>query len=263
MASSDNITTRTSSINNSTSSNTENMVQVAPTYEKYIGLVEKALKKSRSDIDTKELIRLAYGDDTAPFGGDEMLGEIMDGVLDKLAAADKENGTVLPQFKNICEQQRAASTAGTDQASSLSSSLPSFQDRLNVIDAATNRVMKWETELAEAEKRDKNTAQSALANSINGGGSSTIGSVTVDEIVMYREYQEKLIVQKQLQEQLAKIQDEADQLQADCDNRQNQVETKLMELGKVEKNLEAAADICSMGFVHPTTTTTTTSTMGM
>mmetsp|Transcript_20329 Transcript_20329/g.48356 ORF Transcript_20329/g.48356 Transcript_20329/m.48356 type:complete len:259 (+) Transcript_20329:118-894(+) len=258
MASSDNITTRTSSINNSTSSNTENMVQVAPTYEKYIGLVEKALKKSRSDIDTKELIRLAYGDDTAPFGGDEMLGEIMDGVLDKLAAADKENGTVLPQFKNICEQQRAASTAGTDQASSLSSSLPSFQDRLNVIDAATNRVIKWETELAEAEKHDKNTAQSALANSINGSS-----SVTVDEIVMYREYQEKLIVQKQLQEQLAKIQDEADQLQADYESRHNQVQTKLIELGKVEKNLEAAADICSMGFVHPTTTTTTTSTMGM
>ena len=221
------------------------------TYDKYIGLVQRALKKSRSDVDTKELIRLAYGDDTAPFGGDEMLGEIMDGVLDKLAAADKENGTVLPQFKAKCEQQLAAMTLTDPASSSPSPSLPSFQDRLNLIDEATNRVIKWEAEIEEAEKRDKDTAQTALANSINGNG-----SVSVEEIVLYREYQEKLVVQKQLQEQLAKIEDEADQLQADYDSRQNQVQAKLMELGKVEKNLEAAADVCSMGFVHPTTTKT-------
>ena len=262
MTSTDNTTTQTttttttsssssSSSSNGTSNNTENMNPVPPTYEKYIGLVQRALKKSLSDVDTKELIRLAYGDDTAPFGGDEMLGEIMDGVLDKLAAADKENGTVLPQFMAKCEQQREVTTV-TDPASSSSSSssLPSFQDRLNVIDAATNRVIKWETELAEAEKHDKDTAQTALANSVNGNG-----SVSIEEIVMYREYQEKLMVQKQLEEQLAKIQDEADQLQADYDSHQNQVQAKLMELGKVEKNLEAAADVCSMGFVHPTATT--------
>jgi hypothetical protein len=207
------------------------------TYEKYIGLVEKVLKKSRKNLDTKELIRIAYGEDTTPFGGDEMLAGIVDGILDKLAAADIDNGTVLPQFRDECESK-------TDP----SSSSLSFQQRLNLIDEATMRVINWERELTEAEQRDKSTAQKALSSTLV----PTSADISVEDIVVYREYQQKLMVQKQLREQLARIEEEADRLQVDYDTRQSQVHAKLKQLHNVEKKLETAADIVSMGFVQPT-----------
>lgn len=228
----------------SSSNRTDKMSSLSPssnsTYEKYIGLVEKVLKKSRSDLDTTDLIRLAYGDDTAPYGGDEMLAEIMDGVLDNLVVFDKENGSILPQFKDKCEQQRRQQHMATDKP---------FQQRLNFIDVATKRVIQWEAKLEDVEKRDKITSQNALVNALLAPSSST-GVVTVEEIVTYREYQDKLTVQKQLLDHLAQIEDEADRLQTEYETRKSQIQTKLMELDTVEKNLEAAADACSMGFVH-------------
>ena len=204
------------------------------TFESYLALAEKALKKSRKSVDTRALIQLAYGDETAHIGGSDMLMGILDGVLDRIT-----NETVLEELRASGTEQTANDNDTNDEHAS-TPQRTSPQERLEKIDQAISRVMDWEERRDQIEDLDAKSARGLLHENLLPEG------VTIQDVIAYQEYQQRLEAKKTLQLELQRIQDEISALQNQNNEKESNIREQLGKVEKVERELQASAHVCAM-----------------
>mmetsp|Transcript_112755 Transcript_112755/g.230751 ORF Transcript_112755/g.230751 Transcript_112755/m.230751 type:complete len:281 (-) Transcript_112755:281-1123(-) len=218
------------------------------TYENYLALAEKALRKSRKSLDTRALIKLAYGDDTAHIGGSDMLMGILDGVLDKIA---KE--TVLQEFKHYGTSITGSSACNTadsmadgecgetkndDKNTTVIGTSP--MERLDKIDVTIVSVIEWEQRRDQIEGMDAQSARESLNKNLLPEG------VTMEDVVAYQEHAQRIQARTALQLELQIIQDETFDLQTQSEENQTKMRNQLGRVEAVELVLEASANACAM-----------------
>ncbi len=206
------------------------------TFESYLALAEKALKKSRKSVDTKGLIQLAYGDETAHIGGSDMLMGILDGVLDKIT-----NETVLEELRSYGTEQTAGDNCtmnNDDHASMPQTTSP--QERLDKIDQAISRVISWEEKRDQIEDLDAKSARGLLHENLMPDG------VTIQDVIAYQEHQQRLEARTTLQSELQRIQNEIAALQNQNNEKESNIREQLGKVEKVERELQASAHVCAM-----------------
>lgn len=202
------------------------------TFESYLSLAEKALQKSRKSIDTRALIQLAYGEETAHIGGSEMLVGILDSVLDKIS-----NETVIEELKS-CGTTSTEEKNNDDENAVLAGTTP--QERLDKIDQAISCVRQWEERRDQIEKMDAKSARGSLQQNLLPEG------VTMDDVIAYREHEQRLQAKTTLQLELQRIQDEILALQNQNSEKENNIREQLGRVETVERELEASANACAM-----------------
>ena len=200
------------------------------TFESYLSLAEKALQKSRKSIDTRALIQLAYGEETAHIGGSEMLVGILDSVLDKIS-----NETVIDELKSYGTTEEKTND---DENAILTGTTP--QERLDKIDQAISCVRQWENKRDQIEEMDAKSARGSLQQNLLPEG------VTMDDVIAYREHEQRLEAKATLQLELQRIQDEILALKNQNNEKENNIREQLGRVETVERELEASANACAM-----------------
>ena len=220
------VTVKNSNTNAATSTS------ITSTYENYLALTEKALQKSRESLDTRALIQLAYGDDTAHIGGSDMLIGILDGVLEKIIKETvlqevKRYGTSSPKQQQQ-EQDDDATTRMTPQ------------QRLNEIDQAVLDVIEWEARRDQIEGLDVKSARDALNKNLLPEG------VSMEDMITYREHEQRLKARTALQQELQRIEKEISVLKETRTKKQDNLRQQLGQVEEVERELEASANVVAM-----------------
>ena len=204
---------------------------ITSTYENYLALTEKALLKSRESLDTRALIQLAYGDDTAHIGGSDMLIGILDGVLEKIIKETvlqevKRYGTSSPK-----QQQQEQDDDATARMTP--------QQRLNEIDQAVLDVIEWEARRDQIEGLDVKSARDALNKNLLPEG------VSMEDMITYREHEQRL-KGTALQQELQRIEKEISVLKETRTKKQDNLRQQLGQVEEVERELEASANVVAM-----------------
>ena len=204
---------------------------ITSTYENYLALTEKALLKSRESLDTRALIQLAYGDDTAHIGGSDMLIGILDGVLEKIIKETvlqevKRYGTSSPK-----QQQQEQDDDATARMTP--------QQRLNEIDQAVLDVIEWEARRDQIEGLDVKSARDALNKNLLPEG------VSMEDMITYREHEQRL-KGTALQQELQRIEKEISVLKEKRTKKQDNLRQQLGQVEEVERELEASANVVAM-----------------
>ncbi|VEU38180.1 unnamed protein product [Pseudo-nitzschia multistriata] len=218
------------------------------TYKQYVTLSEKALRKSRKSLDTRSLVRLAYGDDTAHIGGSDMLEGILNGVLDKIS-----NETVLEELDRYGttsrivvdegeqSQQQPQSTNSTSNDEQINRSrMMTPKERLDRIDSVISDVVEWEGRRDRREELDAESARESLDRNLLPEG------VSMDQVIAHREFEEKLRAKKLLEGELQRIQEEISTLEEKRVMEQTQIREQLEKVESAEQKLEATANLCAM-----------------
>ena len=205
---------------------------ITSTYENYLALTEKALQKSRESLDTRALIQLAYGDDTAHIGGSDMLIGILDGVLEKIIKETvlqevKRYGTSSPK-----QQQQEQDDDATARMTP--------QQRLNKIDQAVLDVIEWEARRDQIEGLDVKSARDALNKNLLPEG------VSMEDMITYREHEQRLKARTALQQELQRIEKEISVLKETRTKKQDNLRQQLGQVEEVERELEASANVVAM-----------------
>jgi hypothetical protein len=217
---------------NNSNTNAATSTSITSTYENYLALTEKALQKSRESLDTRALIQLAYGDDTAHIGGSDMLIGILDGVLEKIIKETvlqevKRYGTSSPKQQHQ-EQDDDATTRMTPQ------------ERLDEIDQAVLDVTEWEARRDQIEGLDVKSARDALNKNLLPEG------VSMEDVITYREHEQRLKARTALQQELQRIEEEISMLKETRTKKQDNLRQQLGQVEEVERELEASANVVAM-----------------
>jgi len=235
------------------------------TYENYITLAKKALQKSRKSLDTRSLIQLAYGDDTAHIGGSDMLVGILNGVLDKIA-----NETVLEDFnlygttslrfidkgeQQLQSQKQQQSIIVKDDLTTVVTTTKSNddddngerrtmkrtpQERLDMIDKAISLVVEWEARRDQLESLDAKSAREILDRNLLPEG------VCTEDVIAHREYEGNVRAKRALEEELQRIQGEILALEEKQTEEQSKIREQLGKVEEAERELETTANVCAM-----------------
>jgi len=213
--------------------NAAKSTSITSTYDNYLALTEKALQKSRESLDTRALIQLAYGDDTAHIGGSDMLMGILDGVLEKII---KE--TVLQEVKRYgtSSPKQQQQEQGDDDA--MMRMTP--QQRLDKIDKAVLDVIEWEARRDQIEGLDVKSARDALNKNLLPEG------VSMEDVITYREHEQRLKARTALQQELQRIEEEISVLKETRTKKQDNLRQQLGQVEEVERELEASANVVAM-----------------
>jgi hypothetical protein len=202
--------------NTSTVEEKQPLTEVGVRYDCLINLIDKALTKSRQAIDTSAAVHECYGDDASMLGEDaNMLGGVVDSMLDKITESVKESMTDLLGKENI-------------------------RDRLEDVEKVVVRLEEEELQQTEAEQLDSETARKSLEMV------TLPQNVTPNDIMRFHAYevmhQEKAVLQEQLEE----VEREARELEEQQQEVKIQVEKQIQHIGIITKELERSADVCSM-----------------
>lgn len=218
---------------NNSNTNAAKSTSITSTYDNYLALTEKALQKSRESLDTRALIQLAYGDDTAHIGGSDMLMGILDGVLEKII---KE--TVLQEVKRYgtSSPKQQQQEQGDDDATMRMTP----QQRLDKIDKAVLDVIEWEARRDQIEGLDVKSARDALNKNLLPEG------VSMEDVITYREHEQRLKARTALQQELQRIEEEISVLKETRTKKQDNLRQQLGQVEEVERELEASANVVAM-----------------
>lgn len=194
------------------------------TYEKYMELTQRVLQKSRRSLDTKEFIRQAYGEEKMTMlGGSDILQGILDGLLDKMASE-----TILHDFGEYCESHPSNESTMTPK------------QRLQHIDQVIRFVLEWEARRDKVEAQDVRSAQQSLEAALLPKGVST------EDVVHYREHQQRLQALQFLQRELERVQEDAEGMRVEQAQTKHRIQDQLDRAHNVERQVEEAADACKM-----------------
>jgi hypothetical protein len=210
-------------------STTTSATTAAPinTYDKYMEMTQRVLQKSRQSLDTKAFIQDAYGPEKmAILGGSDLLQGILDGLLDQMV-----NETIPHDFAEHCNNGNQSPQA---------SSCLSPKARMDQIDQVIRQVLAWEAQRDELEAQDAETAQQSLDATLLPEG------VTTDDVVQYREYQHRLQSKLALQQELQRIEEKVEAMQAEQAETKKRIQEQLDRVLKVERQVEDAANACAM-----------------
>jgi len=207
------------------------------TYENYLALTQRALQKSQKSLDTRALIKLAYGNDTAHIGGSGMLIDILDGILDKIVKETvlqemKRYGTLSPKQ----QQHRQKNEQQGDEIMMIMTP----KERLDKIDQAVVDVIEWEAKREQIEGLDIKTARDSLNKNLLPEG------ISMEDVITYQEHEQRLIARTALQQELQRIEEEISVLKDTRTKKQDRFRQQLGQVASVEKELESSANVCAM-----------------
>ena len=217
------------------------------TFESYIALAEKALQKSRKSLDTRALIQLAYGNDTAHIGGSDMLMGILDSVVDKIAKEtvleelkcySTSNTTTTSRTIEVNYRKAGDENENDDEHATVTRVIP--QERLDEIDQAISYVVDWEERRDRIEDLDAASARESLHQNLLPEG------VTMEQVIAYREHKQRLRARAALQLELQRIEGEISVLQDRSNKKESKIRDQLGRVEKVEGELQASANVCAM-----------------
>jgi hypothetical protein len=220
--------------NNKALSASSNNAKTFPpdTYNQYMDLTKRVLQKSLQSFDTQTLIREAYGNEKmSVLGGSDMLQGIFDGLLDKLA---KE--TVLQDF----EEYFCGSSSNNHETTDDMTTIMTPKQQLQHIDHVIRLVLEWENRRSIVEAQDAESAQQSLDATLLPVGVST------DDVVHYREYQKQLEARHSLYDEVRRLEEEVATLQHEQDQTKQHIQEQLNRVQMVERQVEDAANSCSM-----------------
>ena len=229
------VTEETSFPSKATPNTTAATTATSTTFENYLVLAEKALRRSHESLDTRALVQLAYGDDTAHIGGSDMLMGILESVLDKIVRE-----TILEELKTFGTTSKTAiqNIEVNDEHTTVTRIIP--KERLDEIDQATSYVVNWENRRDQIEGLDAKSARESLHQNLLPEG------VTMEDVITHREHDRRLQARAALLVELQRIEDEILVFQNQSNVKENKIREKLGRVDKVEQELEASANACAM-----------------
>jgi len=187
-------------------------------FQRLVATIDKSLSESRKAFDTISAVKECYGDDASLFenaGTENMLGEVMDGMVEGVNERVKEEMMKVFATKNVEEKLRKVE---------------------NIIIAFDN----LEAQEKKQEANDRQSARNALHSTKLPDGVSPSDIVSYHAHTTMKEEQNKLLAE------ISEIEGEIQQMEEQLEKGNSAIEKQMKNINEVGTELERTADVCSM-----------------
>lgn len=183
-------------------------------YQQLLKGVDKVLSESRNRLDISTAVKEGYGDDTSIFGGEDMLKEVMEGMLDRVSETVSEDMKLYFQSQNVEE------------------------DLLQIEGLLRKFEEVEEAELAINDKDRKSAKESLDKVHLPSG-------IKPNDFVQQIAYKMMGEEKKRLQEVTASLEEEVLKLEALASETEKSLQRKIRKVEEVSKDLDYTADTCA------------------
>ena len=177
--------------------------------------MEKALIEARNSFSKAKAIQECYGDDSAIFGGNAVLEQVVDGMLDKIHSKVKEE-----MGKNLEKY--------------------GIEGKLLAVEALINRFQKEELVAMETETTDKETTMEALEQA------KLPSTLTPEMITSFRAFTVLKEQKNHLEQEVARVNLEIQVLEAQFIQSESTVQNQIQGVEQKSREMERTADLCSI-----------------
>ena len=177
--------------------------------------MEKALIEARNSFSKANAIQECYGDDSSIFGGNAVLEQVVDGMLDKIHTKVKEDMNKKLEKYGI-------------------------EGKLLVVEALINRFQKEEFVAMEKETTDKETTMEALEQAKLPTG------LTAEMIISFRAFNVLKEQRIHLEQEVARVNLEIQVLEALFLQGETTVQNQIQGIEQKSREMERTADLCSI-----------------
>jgi len=176
--------------------------------------MDKALMEARSSFSISQAIQECYGDDSSIFGGNAVLEQVVDGMLDKVHLKVKDDMNAKLQQRDI-------------------------EAKLVNVDVLLDMFQKEENALQEKEYTDRTTALHALQQTKLPPG------LTAEMIIEHRAFLIKRDEKESLENELSQLVQEIKDLEELNSEADAALQSRIELVEQKGKDLERTADLCS------------------
>jgi hypothetical protein len=195
-------------------------------YQRLLEVMDKAMTFSKSQFDVGKAVKECYGDDASIFAqsdsnngssgsGDNMLQAVLDNLLSSVQ--DQVAEEMRQHFKEL-----------------------NVAEKLLKLEKIIQKLEQEDVQRRQAEDDDKQSARQALEQVRLPKGLSPT------DIVNYQAFQTMKKEKDAMVEEIAIVEREIEQLNADKEKRSLQMEERMSVMKEAGRELEKSADVCSM-----------------
>ena len=211
-------------------------------YQCLLKLIDKALSQSRQSFDVSKAVQECYGEDASIFedvavaaqegkddggaengghGNSNLLTNAIENMIDTVNDRVKEEIEQFLREHNVCEN-------------------------LTLVDSIIAQLDQQDAEQAQAEKEDRESALRAFeAVKLPKG-------VSPEDVLSYHKFELRRKERDALVDELAKVEAEIKKLEEQQAATESRTKESMLQMGKVEHELERSADACSLGVAATT-----------
>jgi hypothetical protein len=195
-------------------------------YQRLLEVMDKAMNFSKSQFDVDKAVKECYGDDASIFAqsdsnngssgsGDNMLQAVLDDLLSSVQ--DQVAEEMRQHFREL-----------------------NVADKLLKLEKIIQKLEQEDIQQKQAEDDDKQSARQALEQVRLPKG------LTPTDIVNFQAFQTMKKEKDAMLEEIATVEREIEQLNADKEERSRQMEERMSVMKEAGRELEKSADVCSM-----------------
>jgi hypothetical protein len=195
-------------------------------YQRLLEVMDKAMTFSKSQFDVDKAVKECYGDDASIFAqsdsnngssgsGDNMLQAVLDDLLSSVQ--DQVAEEMRQHFKEL-----------------------NVAEKLLKLEKIIQKFEQEDIKQRQAEDDDKQSARQALEQVRLPKG------LTPTDIVNFQAFQAMKKEKEAMLEEIATVELEIEQLNADKEERSRQMEERMSVMKEAGRELEKSADVCSM-----------------
>lgn len=185
-------------------------------YQHLMKGIEKVLVESRNKISVKDAVKEGYGDDASVFGEDQIEG-VLEGMLD------------------IVHSSVANEMAQFLQAENVENDIIKVEEILKAFDS-------MERAMQEMNEKDRESAKAALEQAQLPEG------VKPTDVVKYRAYNVIMEEREKVSNLIDQYRDENNELEKLVRDARAKVESEIVRIEEVSRELDRTADVCSTLF---------------
>ncbi|KAI2502668.1 hypothetical protein MHU86_11793 [Fragilaria crotonensis] len=185
-------------------------------YQHLMKGIEKVLVESRNKIRVKDAVKEGYGDDASVFGEDQIEG-VLEGMLD------------------IVHSSVANEMAQFLQAENVENDIIKVEEILKTFDS-------MERAMQEMNEKDRESAKAALEQAQLPEG------VKPTDVVKYRAYNVIMEEREKVSNLIEQYRDENNELEKLVRDARAKVESEIVKIEEVSRELDRTADVCSTLF---------------
>lgn len=185
-------------------------------YQHLMKGIEKVLVESRNKISVKDAVKEGYGDDASVFGEDQIEG-VLEGMLD------------------IVHSSVANEMAQFLQAENVENDIIKVEEILKTFDS-------MERAMQEMNEKDRESAKAALEQAQLPEG------VKPTDVVKYRAYNVIMEEREKVSNLIEQYRDENNELEKLVRDARAKVESEIVKIEEVSRELDRTADVCSTLF---------------
>ena len=193
-------------------------IQESVRFKLLLQIIQKAMTRTRAQLDLGQIAKDCYGDDLAIFGNnddDNALEKLLESMLDRV---DEQ---VLEGMKDWLEKKKV-------------------EELLLSVERDIHRQEQEELRKAQAEQDDKESAHRALKDATLPKG------ITPEDLVNLRAYEKMTSERDAMLQEIQQMETETAEFEAQRAKKSALVDQCLSKAKKLGKELEQSADICSM-----------------